>query len=163
MRASCSSRRAWRGETHSSHGFQKAYLKFELKDAPKARGLRPSRSLTSKCRYARVSRAMNGVVWPGMISNKIDNYVSEGRLLPICPSIRRTNGLRLSHEENSIECRSKAFNSFYISDEMRDQNAIKQHAAPGATAIWRLVSRATFPTPFRQPKNGAFSKYMKGA
>src|SRR5208337_2892583 len=54
-----------RGKIHSSHGGRKAYLNFELKDAPKARGLRPSRSLTSKFRYARVSRAMNWAVWPG--------------------------------------------------------------------------------------------------
>jgi hypothetical protein len=34
----------------SSHGGRKAYLNFELKDAPQARGLRPSRSLSSKFR-----------------------------------------------------------------------------------------------------------------
>jgi hypothetical protein len=33
--------RARRGKIHSSHGGRKAYLNFELKDAPKARGLRP--------------------------------------------------------------------------------------------------------------------------
>jgi hypothetical protein len=49
-------------KNHSSLGGRKAHLNFELKDAPKARGLRPSRSLTSKFRYARVSRTMKGMV-----------------------------------------------------------------------------------------------------
>jgi hypothetical protein len=33
------------GKIHLSHGGRKAYLNFELKDAPKARGLRPSQIL----------------------------------------------------------------------------------------------------------------------
>jgi hypothetical protein len=37
-----------RGKTHSSHGGRKAYLNFELKDAPEARGLRPSQILDFK-------------------------------------------------------------------------------------------------------------------
>jgi len=37
-----------RGKTHSSHGGRKAHLSFELKDAPKARGLRPSQILDFK-------------------------------------------------------------------------------------------------------------------
>ena len=37
-----------RGKTHSSLGGRKAYLNFELKDAPKARGLRPSQILDFK-------------------------------------------------------------------------------------------------------------------
>jgi hypothetical protein len=34
-----------RGKNHSSHSGRKAYRNFELKDAPKARGLRPSQIL----------------------------------------------------------------------------------------------------------------------
>ncbi len=53
-----------RGKIHSSLGGRKAYLNFELKDhdrrGPRAFGA----SLTSKFRYARVSRAMNGMEWP---------------------------------------------------------------------------------------------------
>jgi hypothetical protein len=37
-----------RKETHSSHGGRKAHLNFELKDAPEARGLRPSQILDFK-------------------------------------------------------------------------------------------------------------------
>jgi hypothetical protein len=37
-----------RRKTHSSHGDRKAYLNFELKDAPKARGLWPSQILDFK-------------------------------------------------------------------------------------------------------------------
>jgi hypothetical protein len=37
-----------RGKTHSSLGGRKAHLNFELKDAPKARGLRPSQILDFK-------------------------------------------------------------------------------------------------------------------
>ena len=37
--------RALRTKTHSSHGSRKARLNFELKDAPEARGLRPSQIL----------------------------------------------------------------------------------------------------------------------
>jgi hypothetical protein len=44
----CRFRRRLRGKTHSSHGGRKAYLNFELKDAPKARGLRPSQILDFK-------------------------------------------------------------------------------------------------------------------
>jgi hypothetical protein len=35
-------------KNHSSHGGRKAYLNFELKDAPKARGLQPSQILDFK-------------------------------------------------------------------------------------------------------------------
>ncbi len=54
-----------RGKNHSSHGGRKAYLNFELKDRDRRRRRAFGASLTSKFRYARVSRAMNGVVWPG--------------------------------------------------------------------------------------------------
>jgi hypothetical protein len=37
-----------RGKIHLSHGGRKAHLGFELKDAPKARGLRPSQILDFK-------------------------------------------------------------------------------------------------------------------
>jgi hypothetical protein len=56
--------RKLRKETHSSDGGRKAYLNFELKDGAKRRRLRRSRSLTSKFGYARVGRALNGIVWP---------------------------------------------------------------------------------------------------
>ncbi len=46
-----------RRKTHSSHGGGKAYLNFELKDAPKARGLRPSQILDFKVQI-RFSTAM---------------------------------------------------------------------------------------------------------
>ena len=82
---SLTSQRAWRGKIHSSHGGRKAYLNFELKDRRRPEAARQSKSdlsdfdiinahlgnsrdgyasLTSKCRYARVSRAMNGVGRP---------------------------------------------------------------------------------------------------
>ena len=51
--------RALRGKTHSSHGGGKAYLNFELKDTPKARGLRPSQILDFKVQIrSRDCRAM---------------------------------------------------------------------------------------------------------
>jgi hypothetical protein len=40
--------RAGRGKIHSSHGGRKAYLNFERKDAPKARGFPPSQILDFK-------------------------------------------------------------------------------------------------------------------
>jgi hypothetical protein len=40
--------RVSRTKSHSSHGGRKAHLNFELKDAPNARGLRPSQILDFK-------------------------------------------------------------------------------------------------------------------
>jgi hypothetical protein len=48
MRSGGIFRASLRKETHSTHGGRKAYLNFELKDAPKARGLRPSQILDFK-------------------------------------------------------------------------------------------------------------------
>jgi hypothetical protein len=49
-----------RGKIHSSHGGRKAHLNFELKDAPVARGLRPSQIHDFKDQMRLVSRAMTG-------------------------------------------------------------------------------------------------------
>ena len=85
-RAGRFSRRAWRGKTNSSLGGRKAHLNFEVKERARRRRQRfeigPARfrslmpisataemgapSLTSKFRYAPVSRAMNEKVWPGL-------------------------------------------------------------------------------------------------
>jgi hypothetical protein len=51
-----------RGKIHSSHGGRKAYLNFELKDHDRWRRRAFGASFTSKFKYARVSRAMNGKV-----------------------------------------------------------------------------------------------------
>jgi hypothetical protein len=59
------SSRLLRGKNHSSLGGRKAYLNFELKDHDRRRRRRFAPSLTSKFRYARVSRAMNGNCDPG--------------------------------------------------------------------------------------------------
>jgi hypothetical protein len=57
-------RRAWHGKIHSSLGGRKAYLNFEVKDRDRRRRRYFVPFLTSKFRYARVSRATNGKVGP---------------------------------------------------------------------------------------------------
>jgi hypothetical protein len=52
-----------RGTIHSSHGGRKAYLNFELKDAPEARGLRPSQILDFK---VQIRSGLTGDKWEGL-------------------------------------------------------------------------------------------------
>jgi hypothetical protein len=55
----------WRGKTYSSLGGRKAYLNFELKDAPKARRLRRSKILDFKVqiRSGRPRDEWEGAAW----------------------------------------------------------------------------------------------------
>jgi hypothetical protein len=56
-----------RGKIHSSHGGRKAHLNFELKDAPEARGLRPSQILDFKIQIGSglPCDEWEGVAWAG--------------------------------------------------------------------------------------------------